>query len=111
MFDNKDKKELQQQIDQLLQKMHFIQRDILNLQNPFRFQIGDKVIAETKKGVNLLPEFPIKYDGTVVGMKFEYRRKEPYFIHEERVNIYTVFNAASKTTHELSEQWYQIELK
>lgn len=106
-----NKKQLEERVNELEQKLSFMKHEILNLQNPFKFVIGDKVIAEIKNNVNLLPPFPIKYDGTVVGMKFEYRRKEPYFINEERVNIYTVFNAASKTTHELSEQWYQIELK
>lgn len=106
-----DKKELIDRIQNLEQKLHFIQRDILNLQNPFRFQIGDKVTAQMITNVKLDLSFPVKYDGTVVGMKFEYVRKALYYINEERVNIYTVFNAASKTTHELSEQWYQIELK
>lgn len=105
------KKSLEERIEKIEHELNRAHRHIMDLENPYRFEIGDKVMAEIKQGEPLPNPFPIKYDGAIVGMKYKYHTLPPYHIYEARVNYYTIFNSASKTTHELADNWYQIELK
>jgi hypothetical protein len=101
MFKNKEQ---QQELKDLLATLF---QDVADLKNPYKFDVGDKVIA-TCMGTPI-----IEYVGDIVGRSYTYRtvNSEYGVFPEVRINAYNVYNTRSKTVHLITDEAFVIQHK
>jgi hypothetical protein len=108
MFKNYDQK-----IDQLSIRIDWLEAKVRDLQNPYKFNVGDQVKCISKENNharNIYFSEPISYNGFIVSMSFNNKYlSSPYGILV-RVNSYAIFNTKSKTTHHVDDYYFDIEL-
>lgn len=99
MFKNKEQ---QQELKDLLSTLF---QDVADLKNPYKFSVGDKVVA------NSTGTPAIEYVGDIVGRSFRYRtvNSEYGVFPEARINAYSVYNTRSKTVHVITDEAFVIE--
>lgn len=108
MFKNYDQK-----IDQLSERIMWLETKVRDLENPFKFKVGDQVRCQSKennpvRGINFSEA--INYNGFIVSMSYNNKYlSSPYGVLV-RVNSYAIFNTKSKTTHHVDDYYFDIEL-
>jgi hypothetical protein len=82
----------------------WLETKVRDLENPFKFNVGDQVRCQSKENN------PVNYNGFIVSMSYNNNfRSSPYGILV-RVNSYAIFNTKSKTTHHVDDYYFDIEL-
>ena len=101
---NKDKNNNSDQI------IHFLQKKIADLENPNMFEVGMKVRAEGKASIN----HHIVYEGDVIETSYYYKPEDTCiegFSNLVRINSYKIYNIRSKTIHDITDLFFNIEDK
>jgi hypothetical protein len=96
-------KEQQQELKDLLTSLF---QDVADLKNPYRFDVGDKVIARNE-------HHSVEYVGDIVGRSYKYMTLNTEYgvLPQSRVNVYNIYNTRSKTVHHITDEAFVIEHK
>ena len=100
---NKDKSHNSDQV------IEFLQKKIADLETPNRFEVGMKVRAEGKSSIN-----HIVYEGDVIETSYYYKPEDTCiegFSNLVRINSYKIYNTRSKTIHDITDLFFNIEDK
>jgi hypothetical protein len=102
-----------EEIKQLIERINLLEIKVRNLENPYKFKVGDQVRCMSKENCqarNINFTESINYNGFVVTLSHNNKYlSSPYGILV-RVNSYTIFNTKSKTTHVVDDYYFNIDL-
>ena len=94
-------KEQENELKQLLTTLF---QNVADLNNPYKFDIGDKVTAHNT-------QFNIEYVGDIVSRSYQYHTiiTEHGVLPQTRINSFSVYNTRTKTAHNISDEVFTIE--